>query len=573
VRGIGLKERTRCKLVIGLIASLVAWQWPNLTAKTQATHAGTHMMLFWDGGAAPSGWSIVTTFDGRFPRGESAANYGVTGGNATHTPTTSSISNSIASTQRTTGGLLPSAKSDANHDHNPTATTGNANNLPAFRSLKMIRFDAGMPDTIPAGAIAIFDDNPGLPSGWTRQSAQDGNMVRVNNSVATGGSDTHTHSVTWNNLSAAAQSVDTAGLSGQVVAPTDHTHNAPSASSTVSMSAVPPYIQVIVGKADTDKTPPPPGMIAMFDGAPGEGWDVRSNSGGTFYQQFIRGAASFNGTSQGSATHSHASVTSGASGGPSATAAGPGTGTGSAGSAHTHTLTADFNAGTDNIPEYVNVVYAERIAFTLNAYRWYADSDAQDVTDPVGAPDVAQNTAITPIPVPNAAPGLTGELRLRTNIIVSGGNLAAGAVQFKMQYKQGTDGSCTSGSWTDVGAGGGGSAWRFASSSVADGTNLTVSRLSPTSSVLQDYVKAGPSVTNANAATPGQTIEYDFHIEHNGAVDAAQYSFRIIQSIGTVFDGYSSCPTLVTAPGSDNFTRGGQFWSDQVRSGGYFWAD
>jgi hypothetical protein len=339
------------------------------------------------------------------------------------------------------------------------------------------------------------------------------------------------------------------------------------------MSALPPYIQVIVGKADSDRTPPPPGMVAMFDGAPGEGWDVRSNSGGPFYQQFIRGAASFNGTSQGSATHSHASVTSGASGGPSATAAGPGTGTGSAGSAHTHTLTANFNAGTDNIPEYVNVVYAERIAFTLNAYRWYADSDTQDVTDPVGAPDVAQNTAITPIPVPNDAPGLTRELRLRTNITVSGGNLIASAVQFKLQYKQGTDGLCTTGSWTDVGAGGGATVWRFAASGVTDGTTLTTSRLSPLSGVLQKYVKANPSATNFNTAIPGQTIEYDFHIEHNGAVDAAQYSFRIVQSVGSEFDSYIVCPTLVTAPGTDNFTRGGQFWSDQVRSGGYFWAD
>ena len=48
--------------------------------------APAHMMLFWDpaNGAAPTGWSVETSFDGRFPQGESVANYGVTGGDGVY---------------------------------------------------------------------------------------------------------------------------------------------------------------------------------------------------------------------------------------------------------------------------------------------------------------------------------------------------------------------------------------------------------------------------------------------------------------------------------------------------------
>src|SRR3990167_10179842 len=69
------------------------WQNPSFPPEiqnTQATHGSrAHMLLFWDGGAAPTGWSIVTTYDGKFPRGETVANVGVTGGNTTHSLTIS----------------------------------------------------------------------------------------------------------------------------------------------------------------------------------------------------------------------------------------------------------------------------------------------------------------------------------------------------------------------------------------------------------------------------------------------------------------------------------------------------
>ena len=534
------------------------------------------MLLFWDGASAPTDWTIVTTYDGRFPRGEAVVNFGNTGGNATHTPTTSSVTHSAPSTERASGANTDRASST--HTHSVSVTVGPADNLPSFRSLKLIQYDNGIPNTIPSGAIAIFDDDPGIPaSGWTRQSDQDNRIVRVNSSVATGGSDTHQHTLTWSAFGAGSGTARSGTNNTNVGTLETHTHTAPSATNTTGITALPPYIEVIIAKADSD-TSIPAGMIAMFDADPGTGWTVRSGSGGTFYQQFIRGASTFNGTSQGTTSHTHANETSGASGAATDTTTGFGTGTGTAAAGHTHTITASFNS-VDHIPEYFNVVYAEKdedalTTFTLSNYRWYQDDDTLNPANAWGE-SLAANTAIVAIPSANDPPEPARELRLRDNMTVNDANLSALDRYFKLQYKQGTDATCTTGSWTDVGAGGGGIIWRYATSGVTDGTTLTISRL--TSDVLQVYIKVNPSALNPNSAISGETIEYDFHIEHNGAVNASQYSFRVVETDATgtpttELNAYTNCPTLTTRPGVENFMRHGNFYVDEVLQG-FFWAD
>lgn len=207
--------------------------------------------------------------------------------------------------------------------------------------------------------------------------------------------------------------------------------------------------------------------------------------------------------------------------------------------------------------------------FTLSTYRFYTDNDGTNPTDPWGAPDLGENTLITTVPATNDSPEPTDELRLRVAITIGGANLSASSQQFKLQYKAGTDASCTTGSWTDVGAGGGGAIWRFASSSVTDGTDLTAAKISVTD-VLEEYIKSNPTGTNPNAATVGQDIEYDFHLEHNGAADATTYSFRVVESDGTVFSAYTNCPTLETRPGSSNLLRHGAHFVDNSEKG-FIW--
>ncbi|MDP2693185.1 MAG: hypothetical protein Q8O88_06160 [bacterium] len=211
--------------------------------------------------------------------------------------------------------------------------------------------------------------------------------------------------------------------------------------------------------------------------------------------------------------------------------------------------------------------------YTLNAYRWYTDSDALDVTDAWGNTNIAQNTPITVLPYNNLAPTSTTELRLRTNLTVAGEDLPANNVHsLKLQFKQGTDGNCTTGSWTDVGAQASTTfAWRFANSSVQS-PNLATSRLSPVSDVMQLYVTTTPALPNPNSATIGQTIEYDWHIMNNNATSTARYSFRIVYHDDDVISGFTNCPTLTTGPDMPTFMRHGNSLTDGLETG-FYWTD
>ena len=214
---------------------------------------------------------------------------------------------------------------------------------------------------------------------------------------------------------------------------------------------------------------------------------------------------------------------------------------------------------------------AGSVAFVLNSYRWYADNDFVDPSNPWGNPDIAQDTAITILPYGNLAPTSTVELRLRTNFTVSSTALSAAAKQFKLQFKEGTDATCTTGSWTDVGAQAGAVTWRFANSSVTTSL-VSVTLLSPASNVLESYVTTTPTVVNPNSASATEEIEYDFHIEHNGATSTDQYSFRVVESDDTVFESYTNCPTLATGPETADMMRHGNMIT-AIGEQGFYWAN
>ncbi len=561
----------------------------------------TRMLLYWDGGAAPSGWSFVSEANDKFIRGESPANYGLTGGAATHA-TTASVTVGPADTGSQGGVRGGTADSAATaHTHTATASIGSANNLPAYRTLRLMRFDAGIPNNIPAGAIALFDDSPGIiPPQFTRYSAQDGSFVRsASTSGSTGGSNTHTHTITWSSLAASAGEVRrTAPLFlNNSVASNAHTHNAPAATTTstngtsaadcevepVGDSCLPPYVNSILAKANEDTPTLSIGITAMFDADPGGGWVVRSDSGGSYYQKFMRGSASYDevcgqlgigdGTC-GEAEHTHVNATTTSTnnngGGSNALL-----GLGSVASPHNHVMTAAFNPA-NNIPEYYNVVVAEKINFIQHQYRWFVDSDLADVTDPWSSQDIPQNTAITVVPVANDAPRANRELRLRTQILVGNNDLAANGIEFKLQYKLGTDGLCTTGSWQDIGDPGSGLPWRYAASSVANGADLNAfpSRInSPTSNVMQIYVKDAGAGTNPRAVSVGQYAEYDFHIMHNGADGSSRYSFRMVEDSGILLSQYDSCPTLVAFPDTEDQLRHGNFFENGLGETGFSWSD
>ena len=138
-----------------------------------AACSGAHMLLLWDpaNGTPPSPWSVDSTHDGYFIRGDTPANFGVEvdAPGRPYTPTTNGAMavGAGAGSGAANGGS--GAASTAAHVHTAPLVTYTAENngdnasnpnLPAFRSLQLIKHDpaAGscIPNVIPDKAIAFF---------------------------------------------------------------------------------------------------------------------------------------------------------------------------------------------------------------------------------------------------------------------------------------------------------------------------------------------------------------------------------------------------------------------------------
>ncbi|MBN2074492.1 MAG: hypothetical protein JW762_02965 [Dehalococcoidales bacterium] len=342
----------------GVYTNVSTSLFPGSVVLDVAGSAGSaSMILLWDGGTAPAGWTIVSgpgdDFYQRFPRGSDT--YGATGGFATHTHNPSF---SITSACNETVDIVAWMKAAAGPAHTHTIATGDVSeesHLPLYRDLQVIRYDNGVPTTIPAGAIAIFDTTP--PSGWTQYSDQDGYFVRADAAAGvTGGNPTHSHVV--NIVTDSPTDIVYLRRGGNAEYATDtHTHSAVASTDTVNND--PPYITVILAKADVD-TPVPAGMIAMFNATPSGNWDVVSGSGEPFYESFIKGSSSY-GTTGGSAIHSHGDQVVNLPETSDTTRNGRDGMFFSPFASHTHTHTVDVTSydSVSNLPPYIDVIFAK----------------------------------------------------------------------------------------------------------------------------------------------------------------------------------------------------------------------
>jgi hypothetical protein len=628
MRGLGGQVLRRIKYGVLILVLLMAGILTYIPQPTQAV--GGNMMLFWDpaNGSVPAGWCLLSIYDGYFPMGETPANvvtnWGTTFPTASrpYTPTSSSVNYSNA-----TGPLSSGSGSNIasiNHSSSSTISYGAESNgevapntnLAAYRSLQLMMYGSsagggnctgnGVPNVIPAHAIALFDTS--VPAGWTAITAQHGRLLRANSTVESKGSDSETFTVTIGTFSSSGAVGSNAFIANAGAATSSHTHNPPStltctsgcssnctlqgsagATNTFSctnVNGVPPYIQPRIAEANADASTLSVDITAMFDADPGSGWVVRSNSSGTnpYYQRFVRPNSTVNlANNLGTSTHSTSlSGTSGSAlGGTIQTLA---LGSTSAPVGHTHTTTISTNT-VSNVPPYFQVVFAEKVSFTLTAFQWYFNNDLQTETDawPSGSLNVAQNAQIPAIPAQYIPPVDNDKLRLRVKITVSTGQaMPLNSISFKLQYSQGTASSnCTSGSWSDVddNASSNGRAWRYGFiSGLTDGAQLTTSLL--TSTQRENYYQSastGAGFTNPAAAAAGDTVEYDWIIQDHSANTGSQYNFRVVENggvldSGTLLSVYTTCPSLVTRPGTDQLLRHGEFFQDGSDQG-FIWVD
>jgi hypothetical protein len=325
---------------------------------------GENLIGFWDGGAAPTGWSCQSCGSGdfyqKFIRGASA--YGATGGSATNTHTVAWVSSANASgvTSVNSGGTTYTTTT---HRHNSisSGSTVAGTSLPVYQNIKVIRYDTdGTPGTLPAGFIGMFDTTP--PAGWTTLSAYNSDFLYGENDASgVGGAASHTHSTSITTGTQSATTTGSSDLGGTGTIALAHTHTGSATSG--SGTHTPLYRDVILAKADADTTVPS-GMLAIWDATPPAPWSVVSGTSAAFDARFLRGAASYGGTG-GAATHSHSNLAIPVST-ISATENADSVGGGfvSSGS-HTQNITVSL-AATNNLPPYLDVIIARYNVVTVS---------------------------------------------------------------------------------------------------------------------------------------------------------------------------------------------------------------
>jgi len=155
------------------------------------------------------------------------------------------------------------------------------------------------------GANMILFSDTTLPSGWTLVSGVGGDFYQkfprgYSSYGGTGGSATHTHSVSY--VSCTAPSGTGAIVeAGSAIASDSHIHNGLSSGSTSSAISLPPYRNLKIVKYSGIPSRLEAGLIGIFDTTySGTGWTRYSAQDG----KFIRGEASAGGTG-GVSTHTH----------------------------------------------------------------------------------------------------------------------------------------------------------------------------------------------------------------------------------------------------------------------------
>lgn len=209
------------------------------------------------------------------------------------------------------------------------------------------------------------------------------------------------------------------------------------------------------------------------------------------------------------------------------------------------------------------------ISLRQNYYRFYVHDNVLKPTDPwpVGASDLGENTSISTADEPLS----TGEkVRIRMTVQVANANLAAGIQDFRLQYglRSSTCSAIASNNWYAIGEIGSSTPWRgFSATGTTDGTSLSTNPPTGGDLVISVSDRAGslvhenPSLGNPYGVLEGENVEYDWHLQHNGANSMSTYCFRMIRGNGTTLDVYNNYPQIRTA-GFTPTTKNWRWYSD-----------
>jgi hypothetical protein len=214
---------------------------------------------------------------------------------------------------------------------------------------------------------------------------------------------------------------------------------------------------------------------------------------------------------------------------------------------HTICLLANFDLGTGTsspILEDWTVRWTRTPQFVQSEYRWYANNDTLTPTDPwpVGGTDLLENE---PVDI-NYVLNQNDVIRLRMSLLGTSTDAAVDSSIFKLQYVAADTCSAADG-WQDVGGTSSTTAlWRgYNNASVADGSTLP-STLLTNSDHAETYEEQNNSFSNPVAIDVGEVGEWDWTIQHNGALPGRNYCFRMVHENNDPLLAYQEYPQLIT---------------------------
>ncbi len=196
----------------------------------------------------PAGFTQFSALNSKFPRGNST--YGGTSATTTHTHTVTAVTtSSLSATKTCVSGSTGTPSSTHTHTFAAFAT-GSGNQTPVNM---MTIFGLASSDTkAPSGIIEMTNVVP--PLGWTQYTGLNGYFpIGSATFGTTGGSATHTHSISSRTSGAYSGSVNCATTTPTASVPIAHTHTT-SATTSGTASNIPPYINVMLIQKKTSQT-------------------------------------------------------------------------------------------------------------------------------------------------------------------------------------------------------------------------------------------------------------------------------------------------------------------------------
>lgn len=227
----------------------------------------------------PSGWTAVTTYNGRYVRfTTSTSQHGATGGADQHrhlSPATTS-GDSGSTKVYLSAGPHPDGSYLAVHNHSiPSVYSSYSNNDPSYYTYALWRIDL----TTWEASIKCFPTDtvvlaraPISCTGMSRFSNGDGRLVKLGTPGSTGGRTTHTnHSCTVTLQSKSSAEPRSGGPSKNLPGNQNHSHTA-TVGSVPSNTILPKRVSMRFYRVTSKTDRAPKDIVCFFDGTPTSNW-------------------------------------------------------------------------------------------------------------------------------------------------------------------------------------------------------------------------------------------------------------------------------------------------------------